>query len=71
MDMTSSAGDWTGFFIQQTGKNSAVAIGFEQVNNYPKDGFTLYTAEYPFYKGKLKDPDFLKNARNAYMNILD
>lgn len=74
IDQTSSAGDWTGFFIQKTGKYSARAIGFEQVNNYPKDGFTLYTAEYSFFKGDLRNPSFLEDARQCYLQctpILD
>lgn len=50
MDTTSSAGDWSGFFIQKTGKRSAVAIPFCQENNYPHDGFTFYTGT-AFMKG--------------------
>lgn len=50
MNTTSSAGDWSGFFIQKTGKRSAVAIPFWQENNYPRAGFTLCTGT-AFMKG--------------------
>lgn len=50
MDTTSSAGDWSGFFIQKTGERSAVAIPFWQENNYPLAGFTLRTGT-AFMKG--------------------
>ena len=67
IDQTSSAGDWNGFFIQRTGKYTAQAIGFEQVNNHPHDGFTLYTAEHPFFKCDLRKPDYAENARLCYL----
>ena len=66
MDQTSSAGYWTGFFIQKTGTKSAVAIGFSQENNYPHAGFTLYTAEHPFYKGDFNNPKFVEEAKNSW-----
>ena len=44
-DMSSSAGDWSGFFLQKTGRNTCAAIPFYQENNYPHAGFTLHTGE--------------------------
>lgn len=69
VDNTSSAGDWNGFLIQKTGSKRAQCIGFEQVNNYPREGFTLYTAEYPFYVGDPNDPNFVDNAISCYMQV--
>jgi len=69
VDSSSSAGDWSGFLIQKTGKNTARCIGFEQVNNYPRSGFTLYTAEYPFFKGNPNNPDFVDHAILCYNQI--
>lgn len=69
MNQASSAGNWSGFIIQKTGTKSAVAIGFCQENNYPYAGFTLYTAEYPFYKGDFTDPKFVENVENCWMRI--
>ena len=63
MDTTSSSGDWSGFLVQKTGKNSYQAIGFSQENNYPNAGFTLRTCEHPFYRGKLTDKDWIENVR--------
>lgn len=65
MDTTSSAGDWEGFLIQKIGKNTMVAIGFYQENNYPHAGFTLYTAEKPFLRGKA-GAKFYEDAKSAY-----
>ena len=48
VDTTSSAGDWSGFFIQRIGKYKWVSIAFSQENNYPGDGFTLKTSDYEF-----------------------
>ena len=69
MDTTSSAGDWAGFIIQKTGKNTARAIGFSQENNYPGYGFTLYTAEHPFYVGNPKKIDFYKNVESCWQQF--
>lgn len=69
VDKTSSAGDWNGFLIQKTGSKRAQCIGFEQVNNYPREGFTLYTAEYPFYIGDPNDPNFVDNATSCYIQV--
>lgn len=44
IDQTSSAGDWNGFFIQHTRGNYYV-IKLSQENNFPKDGFTLFTGD--------------------------
>jgi hypothetical protein len=66
MNTTSSAGDWDGFLVQKLGKNKAVAIRFSQQNNYPDDGFTLYTAEHPFYSGDCKKREFYENAGNCW-----
>ena len=67
MDTTSSAGDWDGFLIQKTGKNSYKAIGFSQENCYPDAGFTLRTCEHPFYHGKLTDANWAENVRNCWL----
>lgn len=69
MDQSSSAGDWTGFLIQRTGQHTAHCIGYEQVNNYPGAGFTLYTADYPFYKGDPTKPGFVEDAKNCWMQF--
>ena len=69
MDTTSSSGDWSGFFIQKTGKHSAKCIGFNQENNYPHDGFTLYTAEHPFYEGDPTNFNFVQDAINCYLQV--
>lgn len=66
MNTTSSAGDWDGFLIQKLGRNKAVAIGFSQQNNYPGAGFTLYTAEHPFYSGDCKKREFYENAESCW-----
>jgi hypothetical protein len=44
-DQTSSAGDWTGTFIQEI-NGRRYRIPFWQENNFPKPGFTLYTGDY-------------------------
>jgi hypothetical protein len=52
-DTTSSAGDWAGYLIQKIGKVSYF-IPFNQVNNYPRMGFTLYTGKpIAYWQGKL------------------
>lgn len=66
MNMTSSAGDWSGFFLQKVGKNTVYAIGYDQENNYPHEGFTLYTAEHPFFKGHLDNPNLVEDAENCW-----
>lgn len=65
VDTTSSAGDWSGFFVQRTGKKSCVAIPFNQENNYLGIGFTLYTGT-AFMKGPL-DVDFINAARKYWI----
>ena len=67
MDMTSSAGDWEGFIIQKTGKYAFKAIGFYQENCYPHAGFTLYTADTPFYHGKITDKNWEENVRSCWL----
>ena len=64
MDTTSSAGDWSGFFIQRTGRKSCVAIPFNQENHYPGDGFILYTGT-AFMKGPY-DIDFINAAKENW-----
>jgi len=44
---SSSAGDWDGYFIQKL-NNRFYFIPFSQENNFPKMGFTLYTATLPY-----------------------
>ena len=65
-NMTSSAGDWSGFIIQKVGKNTFIAIGFSQYNNHPHDGFTLYTCEHPFYKGRFDEANWVENVRSCW-----
>ena len=69
MNTTSSAGDWAGFFLQKTGKNTVHAIGYEQENNYPHAGFTLYTCENPFFKGHLDNPNLVDDAKSCYLQF--
>ena len=69
MDTTSSAGDWSGFIIQKIGKNTFVAIGFSQYNNYPHDGFCLMTCEHPFYRGKLDEKNLVENVKNCWLQF--
>ena len=44
MDTMSSAGDWTGFFVQKIG-SSLYAISFDQTNLWPHTGFQLLTGD--------------------------
>ena len=45
LDTCSSAGDWSGMFVQKIGRNF-YAIPFSQENNYPRRwGYTLWTGE--------------------------
>lgn len=69
MDMTSSAGDWSGFIIQKLGKNTFVAIGFSQTNLYPHAGFGLQTCEHPFYRGKFSEKNWVENVRSCWLQF--
>ena len=69
MDTTSSAGDWSGFIVQKLGKNSFIAIGFSQYNNYPHDGFCLMTCEHPFYRGKFDEKNWIENVRSCWLQF--
>lgn len=42
IDTMSSAGDWSGMFVQKIGKKFYI-ISFSQSNNYPNKGYTLHT----------------------------
>lgn len=66
INQCSSSGDWDGFIVQKTGKNSVVAIGFSQENNYPHDGFSFYTMDMPFYRGKLTEDNLYENIELCY-----
>ena len=44
IDTTSSAGDWTGLFIQKI-KDTFYVIPFFQENAYPYSGYRLYTGK--------------------------
>ena len=66
-DTTSSAGDWSGFIVQQTGKDTVCAIGFTQENNYPAGGFTVYTCDGPFYHGTLDEPGLFDNIESCWL----
>lgn len=48
LDTCSSAGDWSGAFVQKIG-NCFYMIGFSQENNYPRGGFTLWTGNVVAY----------------------
>jgi len=41
---SNSSGDWDGIIFQKIG-NKVYTIPFNQCNNYPYEGFTLYTGE--------------------------
>ena len=66
MDQTSSAGDWSGFIVQRTGKKKVHAIGFSQENSYPGAGFTLRTCGHPFYEGTLDEEGLLGKIRMCW-----
>jgi len=44
MDKMSSAGDWSGFFVQRIG-SSLYAISFDQTNLWPSGGYQLLTGD--------------------------
>lgn len=69
VDKTSSAGDWGGFLIQRTGHKRAQCIAFQQENNYPRDGFTLYTSDFAFFAGDPNKPDFVERAASCYTSL--
>lgn len=69
MDQTSSSGDWTGFLIQRTGRKRAQCIAFQQENNYPRDGFTLYTSDLAFFAGDPNKPGFVERASSCYNSL--
>ena len=62
-DTTSSAGDWSGYFVQKIGKNFYM-IGFSQSNNFPNSGFTLYTMEN--YFAKFQSIDYLDELEKEF-----
>jgi hypothetical protein len=57
-DTTSSAGDWSGMLVQELNKICNI-IPWNQVNNWPRAGYTVYTGEVfcrlqsPLLKGEL------------------
>ncbi len=69
LDTTSSAGDWNGFILQKIGKNTVVAIGFSQYNNYPHDGFMLGTCEHPFYRGVIDEENLIENIKLCWQQF--
>ncbi len=46
MEMSSSAGDWTGLLIQRLNKQLHAVVFFQE-NSYPKSGFDVVTQSYP------------------------
>lgn len=42
-DTTSSAGDWSGFFVQKMGEKRYDVLLFNQHNNWPHSGFKVQT----------------------------
>lgn len=65
MDMTSSAGDWSGYIAQRIG-NNVYAIGFSQENCWEGDGFNLCTCEHPFYKGRVGEEGLMESIRSCW-----
>ena len=56
-DTMSSAGDWSGYFIQKI-KDNSYLIPFSQENNYPRYGYTLYTGNVILsWKGEISQDD--------------
>ena len=53
-DTTSSAGDWTGYFIQKIA-GKYFLIMFSQTNNYPNSGFTISTFDVFFEFNSLEE----------------
>jgi hypothetical protein len=51
LDQMSSAGDWSGYAVQELNGFSYL-FTFSQENNWPKEGFTLCTSEFPIVKVK-------------------
>jgi hypothetical protein len=62
-DTMSSAGDWSGYFIQKKNKKYYV-IGFGQENNFPGQGFTLQTS------GILARFDYKPSEEEVYQDII-
>jgi hypothetical protein len=60
LNTTSSAGDWDGIFFQLI-NGIVYGIPFNQENNYPNSGFTLYTGEvffsceYSIWNGNIEE----------------
>lgn len=57
LEMCSSAGDWSGIFFQKIRRLTYI-IGFNQSNNYPRRGFTLFTGDvFGVMRGKISKDD--------------
>lgn len=63
-DTTSSAGDWNGYVIQYVRKKYYLTL-FHQENRYPKEGFSVKTADKWLLKGNTID-----GIKNAFKQIL-
>ncbi|MFP4019837.1 MAG: hypothetical protein ACLFUH_11375 [Bacteroidales bacterium] len=64
IDITSSAGDWSGLVFQKIGGKIKI-IPFEQTNNYPSGGFTLYTSNHIF--ASIDEKDFNQENKEILM----
>lgn len=53
-NMSSSAGDWDGYFIQKIGDNYYLILFSQENNGINTNGFTLYTSSNPSYRYKYK-----------------
>ena len=61
----SSAGDWSGYLVQKIG-DVRYMILFSQENNWPRNGYTVYTGEVVVrWTGKLKEEEILKIVDNV------
>ena len=67
IETCSSAGDWSGLFIQKIGKKCYV-IPFGQENNYPRGGgFTLGTGDlFTIWEGEWDDVDIGELMENFF-----
>lgn len=63
IETTSSAGDWSGYFVQKIG-NYYYYISFSQENNFPQSGFILHTGNV-FAKSK----EIIDNIINDYITL--
>lgn len=69
-EQTSSAGDWTGYFLQKR-LNTYHIILFWQTNSFPASGFDITTDSHPYFSFIGEEPtkeeidDILWNLQNC------